>query len=413
MREAYTIGESRSLPEPRTVNDASTAYVPTSDPVSRGQLCTKCGYDLTGLSVGAPCPECGRPIGSSSDPRKRKVIKQDSIGLASEKYLRRLSLGFLALGLSGLTLWAALVLSMVFPAIDYMVRAFNVLALHQNSSGWAGQAAGSVSPGFLSFVAILLCVGASAATWLTYFPRTDAPESKKIEPFAVEWTLLRKVVVGTQSVWVLVPLLGIGELLAPGHGLVWFASFALVIAVGGIAPAAWLLGDYADWANDLSTSARLRAVPWAMAAAVVYVIVASVLFAVGFGMGWFLMLWSWIFGGIFVLGIAVYFFSALQLAGTAHWAIINAEEEAARDARMLEKARKREEQARAAPQEAFPTAVPDREMDEVERKHREAEGDPDLEKARELIGRNQKQVIGRGDGETYDLESDEKPDSGS
>ena len=387
------------------MSEPSTAFQPAQTPVAKGAKCTNCEYDLLGLFVGSPCPECGRVIGAA--PR---VPKLDSINNASKAYLRRLSLAMLAMGLTGMLIGVICGGSIAFPAIDVAFRFFSSVFRQQNASNWSQQAANNISPGMVSWAVLLVAGAYVASSAMVYLPRSDAIVRKGTEAFATAWTPLRKVVVGSQCAWILVAMFGIAEMHMTGFGLGWIAAVCMLIAVGGIAPASWLLADHADWGNDSGAASRLRAVVWMMTIGAGYTVVTGVLAAVGLSVGVLLFMWSWIFAVLFALGVLIYFLSALQLAAGAHWAIINAEQEAQRDARMAERARKREQEAAVHPQESFPTAVPDHLAEEIERKHREAELDPDLQKARELIGRGQPRVIGRNTEEVYDLEDDPKPD---
>lgn len=59
----------------------------TSRRRGRGQIayCTHCGADLTGLSIGMPCPQCGVPVGTAGVAQRTsgKAIASMVLGICS------------------------------------------------------------------------------------------------------------------------------------------------------------------------------------------------------------------------------------------------------------------------------------------------------------------------------------------
>ena len=61
----------------------------TEPPIARsaGVVCLQCGYDLTGTTIGATCPECGAPVTpafqSTMRPTSGKAIAAMVLGICS------------------------------------------------------------------------------------------------------------------------------------------------------------------------------------------------------------------------------------------------------------------------------------------------------------------------------------------
>jgi hypothetical protein len=360
------------------LSEPTTAYQSTPEPVSPGQFCRKCNYDLTGLGIGMPCPECGTAIGSTK--RTVSVIRSDSIAYASMPYLRRTSAAALTLGFSGLGM---LVFSLVNALFD---------------------------PKYVAWTMFFACGAHTIGSAYVFMPRRNAEAPAGVEPFGARWSPLRIITIALQCVWI-----PAGIFIAAGYTfqievLEWIAIGCVVVGIYGIMPASWLLADHADWANDVSLALRLRAVAWMMGFSTIYFLIGFSLSALGNGIGLLMLSLGFFINLLFPIAMALYYISAMQYASNASWAVINAREEADRAGRMAERALKQEAEAiRRQPSFTTPPADAGHLADEVERKHREAQQDPDLQKARELIGRDHQRVIGRSKEEAYDLEEDADP----
>lgn len=82
--EGYDLVGSEGEPKPMPPADANTApgsLVPTS------VFCIQCGYNLTGVTIGSTCPECGRTVAPSFHsqmlPTSGKAITSLVLGICS------------------------------------------------------------------------------------------------------------------------------------------------------------------------------------------------------------------------------------------------------------------------------------------------------------------------------------------
>lgn len=282
--------------------------------------CRGCGYNLKGLNVGAPCPECGRGAFVS-----RRLSDELSITDAPKAYVATLGLALLVAAAAG------------------VLNFFNGVPL----TYLIGDSSGGVS---LMFGAVHL---AGAGVWLgavlvTLRQRPLKPHREADEGRAfVEWQALRRACVITQCVWPLVAALRYFQF-SQGLGLLgWMAHGLSIIGIAGWALVALHTSFLADWARDDAVAGRLRAAAWGIA-----VLGAGLLAVIHVGtldLGWTNVLF--LFSGVIVVGFAGSYImliqGAMELGFAASWAIANARDAAARDERLAERSR-REAEARLA-----------------------------------------------------------------
>lgn len=276
------------------------------------ETCPKCGYNLKGLRRSGVCPECGHGITA------RKRGKRSLMIHAPRGYLRSLVVILLIMAWAGV---GAFVVS-ILPTIIFMLPILRVTPIAGKVSGMALIGAFIASLGW-TLGTILLC--------RTRPTENDTiPEDRRLIPY----------IIFTQPLWpVAFALAGIG-MSGIADGTVFTIAYLCALpAAFGLVPTALRLSEFADWADDLNLSMHFRAVGLALGACAIIDALYRLSLATDFLLT-FLIFLVWVFALIVFAGAwFVLSWRCLQLAGDARWAIINAKDADARDARLAEKAR--------------------------------------------------------------------------
>lgn len=294
--------------------------------------CGGCGYDLYGLRVGNPCPECSRII---LPPQRRS--RSSNLVDAPIGYIRRLAVGF-ALMAMGVTLLAAALALLAGPrpaviGLQGPAYTMNVPTLR-----------------FSSFIAPqlgLALIGAATAVWFAgvFVIGMRRPVFEKPNPLReAQWSRLAWASRVTQACFVAAPCVAaLGATLAPSapilRPITLIATIALVvIGLVGWWPTGWLTSEIADWASDTDLSRQIRYAVFGMGTAALLILLGNML-PVRFG-GQVFMLWSWLLYMLGLLSLGAYLFSTFRLARLMADAVWIAKGMRARDRRFIEKMHK-------------------------------------------------------------------------
>lgn len=339
--------------------------------------CTHCGYNLRGLPRGGRCPECGTVARMS----RSATYGHTPMVEVSKRYLHWLSVGLFMMGCTfGLPI-AILLISLLFFEIQSRVLLGTVY---------------------------LGCVLWPVGVLIALRPR-PLKQNAGAGLFGREWLVLRGLVAVTQ---VGAFCLNLGFSFAAevtGSFVLWVASGVFgVIWLLGMSALCVYLAELAWWGEDDQGQSWFHNCAWgigigslgSLVCAGLYIPTESIVLLV-FGTPFVLVML------LSVLGMVIKVFS---LASTVRWAIRNAESAQARDARIAEKQRREEEQARRERGEAGVAATPEQERiarevlarEEEDRQHRPpGSGAGAHPHARQGI------VIDRtNDGDIYSLEDD-------
>lgn len=253
-----------------------------------GYRCVRCDYDLTGLSQGTVCPECGTPNSRITYEKKRGT----GVSRAPIAYVSRLSTW----------LWAA---------------AFALIAT------WFTGALAGIMPHPVTFgIRFIAAMAWMGTVWLATKPKPDRFEPGANDIFDNQ--RLRLAAILGQGLWLVVILLDVVEWIvslnpnfSPGVGsaLGFVSGLMGLLAAAGFVPLGIMLASLANWMGDAEAEGRCQAASWLIAFHGVGVLLASLINFIGI-----LFVVFWI---AYLVGVVMLAMSLFALAKAANWAVQN------------------------------------------------------------------------------------------
>lgn len=293
--------------------------------------CHRCGYDLTGLTPGSLCPECGEP---SHRTTAVSVTKRDTLGDAEPEYLMPLSLGLSMAGIGGL--------------------GFGCLMLI--GGGWV---LGGLGPMIASHTLLAFLWLAGVALLLRQRP--GAGTNRDHDAMGREWWKQRVFIACTQAavipgtIFLIVQQSGAAaRAAAPGlppgiagwGGWWWLFGLSFFIALIGWPVLCYYMAKISDWAPDDSLTSHFRHTGSLIGAGAII----SGMAYIGRGISPAIMFLSVMLGVLilfFPLACAYMCILLLRAAAMVGWARRNAVARYERDARMIERSQQRADEMTA------------------------------------------------------------------
>ncbi len=290
--------------------------------------CSGCGYDLHGLRIGNPCPECGRTILA---PETR--ARNDNLVYAPATYIRKLAIGFALMSVGVVALAASLMLlAGPRPAVANLGGTYNMQVPIMRFRGFISAEAGIITllaAATLWFIGVLLVSGRRPVVG-----KPSILREKRWRKLSISARITQACLVGAPFVVLC------GTLIASTNPIVhaiflWTSVALLAIGMIGWWPTGLLASDLADWASDTDLETTIRYAVFGMGFCTLLTIMGSML-PLDFG-GAAFMLWGWMLAAGALVSMVVFLFSTFRLTRLMVDALLINKGMAARDRRFVDK----------------------------------------------------------------------------
>ncbi|QQS09362.1 MAG: hypothetical protein IPK69_01695 [Phycisphaerales bacterium] len=320
----------RREPSRQAENARATSALAASHAAKHGATnqnhrgCSSCGYDLFGLPIGKPCPECGAP-----PPSTAGGLVRDSLMSATDSYLRRLRLG-------GLLMATAIVLNAILigaPLVSAVVSAGGPLTAVFYAIKGTGFSSGPsdavVAAGVLTRLVAFACWGLGA--WMVCVRRTQVATSAK-DPINETYATIAR---WSQWTFLAAMLLDFVHLSVVS----WISAALSMVGLLGIFSLGLVVGQIAEWAQDSGLGYKLRLTSFGIGGCLLVFILSMLLIPVSPPevIGFLALIGSACLLGFFS-SVFVFAWSMLQFAKMATWAVQNKDVRNERDRQLRERA---------------------------------------------------------------------------